>query len=124
MSLGNMTLIAVNGYGNHLFNVSGEMDYDYPGIGAVKLWILRDMYYNRGIAWYEQSTGILLNGTFVWSRGSYVLTLISTNFFSHYQTEEKEFPWFNFSLILAFVSIMTIVIINRVHHGSKRNPDI
>jgi len=118
ISLGNVTLIAVNGMYNHVFKVSGETDHNYPGIGYVEIWILKDMNHRLGIAWYEKRTGLLLNGTFAWSRGSYTLTLISTNIFSYYQVNAKVIPWYNYLVIIMFVSIITLLIVKKVRQAS------
>jgi len=51
--------IAVDGEGNHDFYVARELIYNLPGFGPVGVWELEDLTQPGGIAWYEQSTGIL-----------------------------------------------------------------
>jgi subtilase family serine protease len=63
MSLGNQILIAVDGEGDHIFNVSSESTIVLPYFGTKDVWVLEDLTSPGGIAWYEKSTGILLNGT-------------------------------------------------------------
>jgi len=54
--------------------------YNLPGYGPVEVWVLEDLTVPGGIAWYEQSTGILLNGTFINSYGeNYTFDFIHTN---------------------------------------------
>lgn len=69
VSLGDEILIAVDAEGDHLFNVSGEFFYDKPGFGQVEVWELEDLSFPGGMAWYEKSTGILMNGTFFYFLG-------------------------------------------------------
>ncbi len=81
ISLSDMIPIAVDGEGDHIFNVSKEFLYDLPGFGPVAVWQLEDLNQSGGIAWYEQSTGILLNGTFYYNGGSsfYEFEFFDTN---------------------------------------------
>jgi hypothetical protein len=81
VSLGDEILIAVDGEGDHLFSVAGELIYDLPGFGLVGVWVLEDLTLPGGVAWYEKSTGILLNGTFSYGDGAYNYTFdfIDTN---------------------------------------------
>jgi len=79
VTLGDVIPIAVNGEGDHMFNVVDEFIYDLPGFGPVGVWVLEDLNYSGGIAWYEQSTGILLNGLFYYYNGTYNYTLEFTD---------------------------------------------
>ncbi len=73
--------IAVDGEGDHDFYVARELVYDLPGFGPVGVWELEDLTLPGGIAWYEKSTGIFLNGTFIYSAGmnNYTMDFIDTN---------------------------------------------
>jgi hypothetical protein len=83
--------IAVDGEGDHNFYVGRDLLYDLPGFGLVEVWELEDLDQPGGVAWYEKSTGILLNGTFFYGGGmsNYVLEFVDTNanfdyiFFDH-----------------------------------------
>ncbi|MFX1497938.1 MAG: CARDB domain-containing protein [Promethearchaeota archaeon] len=81
MALGDLIPIAVDAEGDHLFNVTGEFLYDLPGFSLVDVWILEDLTMPGGIAWYEKSTGILLNGNFFYAggMGNYTFDLVDTN---------------------------------------------
>ncbi|MHA1292120.1 MAG: hypothetical protein ACTSQJ_05570, partial [Promethearchaeota archaeon] len=82
ISLGDSILIAVDGEGDHIFNVSGETIYNSPKFGPLDIWILQDLTDPAGFyVWYEKSTGLLINGTFGYSGGalSYSLILHETN---------------------------------------------
>ena len=70
VSLNDSVPISVGGEGDHIFNVSDKLIYDLPGYGLLEVWVLIDTDGFGGIAWYEKSTGILLNGTFVYSGGA------------------------------------------------------
>ncbi|MFX1479426.1 MAG: Ser-Thr-rich GPI-anchored membrane family protein [Promethearchaeota archaeon] len=48
----------------HTFNVTDEIIYDLPNYGPVEVWILQDLNFTNYFAWYEKSTGILINGSF------------------------------------------------------------
>ena len=81
VSLYDVIPIVVDEDGDHNFIISGELVYDLPGFGPVKVWILEDLDGFGGIAWYEASTGILLNGTFTYygGSGSYTFNFVDTN---------------------------------------------
>ncbi len=81
VSLGDEIFIAVIAEGNHIFNVSNELIYDLPGFGLIDVWVLEDLTLPGGVAWYEKSTGILLNGTFYNSGGGiwYTFNFVDTN---------------------------------------------
>ncbi len=115
-SLGDLILIAVDGRGNHLFNVTDELCCNYTGIGEVEVWVLQDMSYS-GVAWYEKSTGTLLNGTFAWySTNSYKFSLISTNIFSYYQDQKNGGDILEYALFIFLplgVSIIALVTLKR-----------
>ena len=74
-------LISVLGEGDHIFNVSGETIYYLPGFGTVEVWVLEDLTEPGGVAWYEKSTGVLLNGTFYYGGGAgyYIFDFVDTN---------------------------------------------
>ncbi|MFW9872918.1 MAG: Ser-Thr-rich GPI-anchored membrane family protein [Candidatus Thorarchaeota archaeon] len=74
VSLGDTVLIAVDGEGDHSFLVAGESTYDLPSFGTLDIWLLEDLDFTGGWAWYEKSTGILLNGLFFFSSGLYNYT--------------------------------------------------
>lgn len=74
-------LISVDGEGDHIFNCSNLIEYLLPGFGEVIVCVMEDLTVPGGKAWYERSTGILLNGTFYYYGGSYNYTLdfVTTN---------------------------------------------
>jgi len=71
VTLFDTVLISVDGEGDHLFNITAESIYYLPGHGCIEVWILTDLTTPGGVAWYEKSTGILLNGTFYYGGGIY-----------------------------------------------------
>ncbi|MFX1397715.1 MAG: C25 family cysteine peptidase [Promethearchaeota archaeon] len=80
VSLGDNISIVVAGDFDHNFTISGEKIHYIPGFGAVEVWILEDQAYSNNIAWYEKSTGILLNGSFTSSYGfSIKFEFVDTN---------------------------------------------
>ncbi|MFX1496914.1 MAG: ABC transporter substrate-binding protein [Promethearchaeota archaeon] len=80
-SLYDIIPIAVDGDGDHDFYVAREFLYDLSGFGLVEVWELEDLTEPGGLAWYEKSTGILLNGTFFYGGGVYyyVFEFVDTN---------------------------------------------
>ncbi|MFX1236638.1 MAG: C25 family cysteine peptidase, partial [Promethearchaeota archaeon] len=80
IALGDHIRIAVDNEGDHDFLVSDEIICEFPGIGLIDLWEVTDLTVSGGIAWYEKSTGLLLNGTYFYN-GYYYYTFefISTN---------------------------------------------
>jgi len=90
VSLGDQMLIAVDAEGDHLFEITSELIYDLPGFGPVEVWELEDLTVPGGIAWYEKSTGILLNATFLFSGGFYSFDFVDTNVpFSYIVTDHE-----------------------------------
>ena len=81
VTLNDTILIAVDGAGDHLFNVSNELIYNLTSFGLIDVWVLEDLTLPGGVAWYEKSTGILLNGTFYYSGGTawYTFDFVDTN---------------------------------------------
>ncbi len=110
ISLGNLTLIAVDGVDNHLFNVSEELTCNYPCVGDIDVWVLQDLFEPSGVAWYEKTTGILINGTFVWHDDNFSLTLTSTNIFEYYQYQDfvLEIPGYN---LIVFIPLIVVILL-------------
>ena len=81
VSLGTSVPIAAAWESEHIFNITGEVDYLLPGYGPVEVWILEDLSTPGGVAWYEKSTGILLNcTTYVWGGlDSYSFDFLGSN---------------------------------------------
>lgn len=113
ISLGDLILITVDGVGNHLYNVTDELRYNHTVLGDIEVWVLRDIYYPSGLAFYEKSRGILVNGKFVWSAYFYRLILTSTNAFlyNHDQQSGGETPEYNLFLIVPVISIITLIVL-------------
>jgi peptide/nickel transport system substrate-binding protein len=84
--------IAVDGVGDHNFYVARDLIYDLPGFGLVGIWELEDLTQPGGLAWYEKSTGILLNGSFIYNGGMYNYTFefVDTNANFTYITFDHE----------------------------------
>ncbi|MFX0133993.1 MAG: C25 family cysteine peptidase, partial [Candidatus Hodarchaeota archaeon] len=71
VALNDIIPITVDGIGDHDFQITSQLLYDLPGVGIVEVWLLEDLE-TPGIAWYEKSTGILLDGTFYWDFMGYL----------------------------------------------------
>lgn len=80
-SLSDTIPIAVDGEGDHLFEVTDEFILDLPGYGSVEVWVLEDITSPGSYAWYEKSTGILLHGLFYFYDGiyNYTFQFVDTN---------------------------------------------
>jgi len=83
LSIGDQTVIAVDAAGDHLFEVTSDLIYDLPGFGPVDVWVLEDLTLPGGIARYEKSTGILLDGIFFFDNYgpllNYTFEFVDTN---------------------------------------------
>ncbi|MHA2326230.1 MAG: S8 family serine peptidase, partial [Promethearchaeota archaeon] len=66
VKIGDEVSIAVDNDGDHTFEVSRELVYNSKSLGLVEAWELVDLGVPNGTAWYEKSTGLLLNGTFTY----------------------------------------------------------
>ena len=113
MSIGNATSIAVDGVGDHPYTVTGEATVNYPGFGTMDVWILEDDWYFTP-AWYEKTTGLLINGTFQWFGGGYTLNLTETNMFSHYQpSPTDEIPGYILVVFLPITIVITVLVLRK-----------
>ncbi|MFX0012172.1 MAG: ABC transporter substrate-binding protein, partial [Candidatus Hermodarchaeota archaeon] len=81
--LGDFYLISVDGEGDHVFQVTGEITQTFPGFGMLDAWILTDLNYPTGFTLYEKNTGINLAANFSYYYGTfwYRITLNATNVF-------------------------------------------
>ncbi len=70
VSIGTYVPIAVDGEGDHIFEVTNSIDSEFPGFGPISVWELEDLDGLGGVVWYEKNSGILLNGTFVYNSGT------------------------------------------------------
>jgi hypothetical protein len=79
--LNDIIQICVDAEADHNFQISDELLFDLPGFGLIEVWELEDLTVPGGVAWYEKSTGILLNGTFFYVGGAanYTFDFIDTN---------------------------------------------
>jgi len=110
LTLGDTISIAVDGIGDYSFNVSDEIEIIYPGFGSFNVWVMQELINPSRIAWYEKSTGLLLNGTFPNFLDDYNLTLTATNMFSHYQPSSEEIPGYILVVFLPLTIIMTVLV--------------
>jgi len=112
ITLGDTIPIAVDGVGDYSYNVSDEITSTYPGYGNLNIWVLQGLINPSSVAWYEKSTGLLLNGTFLSFLEDYNLTLTETNMFSHYQPPSDGIPGYSLAMFLP-LTILTIVLVFR-----------
>ncbi|NHI91794.1 MAG: hypothetical protein EAX96_04775 [Candidatus Lokiarchaeota archaeon] len=88
VALGDSVSIAIDGIGDHVFKVNSTKICNLPGYGYVELWELVDLTTPGSIAWYEASTGILINGTFKYNfygyEYNYTFMFVSTNAIFNY----------------------------------------
>ncbi|TKJ27479.1 MAG: hypothetical protein CEE42_02145 [Promethearchaeota archaeon Loki_b31] len=91
-TLNDIIPISVMSEGDHNFQVSDELLFDLPEFGLIDVWELEDLTDPGGVAWYEKSTGILLNGIFFYGGGAYSYTFdfIDTNVEFTYITFDHE----------------------------------
>ncbi|MFW9865555.1 MAG: ABC transporter substrate-binding protein [Candidatus Thorarchaeota archaeon] len=74
--LGDYYLISVDGEGDHLFQVTGEITQVFPSFGMLDMWILTDLNYPMGFGIYEKSTGINLAANFTYGFGIYWYSVV------------------------------------------------
>jgi hypothetical protein len=113
LTLGDTVLIAVDGIGDYSFNVSDEIEIIYPGFGSLNVWVMQEFINPARIAWYEKSTGLLLNGTFPNFIQDYNLTLTATNMFSHNNGGGGGIPGYSLFAVIPLTIIITLVIIRK-----------
>ena len=113
LTLNDTVLIAVSIIGDRPFNVSDELSINYPGFGSLDVWVLQDITWPSRIAWYEKSTGLLLNGTFPNFLDDYNLTLTATNMFSDDNGGGGGIPGYSLFAFIPLTIIITFVIIRK-----------
>ncbi|MHA1987602.1 MAG: Loki-CTERM sorting domain-containing protein [Promethearchaeota archaeon] len=114
LTLGDTVPIAVDGIGDRDFNVTNELSINHLEFGSLDIWVLQDIVFPSRIAWYEKSTGLLLNGTFPNFLDPYNLTLTDTNMFSHYnEGVGGGIPGYSLFAVLPLTIIITLVIIRK-----------
>ena len=114
LTLGDTISIAVGGIGDYSFNVSDEIEIIYPGFGSFNVWVMQELINPSRIAWYEKSTGLLLNGTFPNFLDDYNLTLTATNMFSHYQpSTSEEIPGYILVVFLPITIVITVLVLRK-----------
>jgi C1A family cysteine protease len=115
VDIGDNILIAVDGEGDHIFRVSRSLVYNLPGFGKIAIWELVDQTLPGGIIWYEQSTGILINGTFIYSFGSlyYRFYFVDTNveFESYICDGVAGIPGYNLFIIFGLLGVISVFIL-------------
>ena len=79
VSLGVNVSIAVDADGDHPFQVKESLNLEFGSFGLISVWKLEDTTEPGGFACYEKNTGILVNGTFIWTGGDYSYELLKTN---------------------------------------------
>ncbi len=79
VSLGDEVLIATDGLGDHLYNVTDEQTYDLPNFDTIDVWVLEDITIPGSFAWYEKTTGILIKGKFYVGSWWFALDCYNTN---------------------------------------------
>ena len=84
VKIGDIIPIITGFDGDHFFKVKKELIYMLPGFGSIEVFELEDLTIPGGSAWYEKSTGILLNGTFYFDGGLqyFKFEFLSTNAFN------------------------------------------
>ena len=106
LTLGDTVPIAVDGIGDYDYNVTKELTFNYPGVGNVDIWVLEQFIWPSSIVWYEKTTGLLLNGTFISFIGEYDLILTDTNMFAQ---PAGGIPGYNIFVFIPLVVIITLV---------------
>ena len=115
VSLNDILPIMVDGEGDHNFKIIGEKIHNLVGFGYVEIWILQSLLYPSSEIWYEKSTGLLLEGEFIFSTGNYTLEFIDTNanftYVSPPGTGNGKIPGYNHFLLIGFLIILPIILI-------------
>ena len=113
LTLNDTVPIAVSIIGDRTFNVTDELSINFPGFGSLDIWVLQDITWPSRIAWYEKSTGLLLNGTFPNFLDDYNLTLTATNMFSDDNGGGGGIPGYSLFAFIPLTIIITFVIIRK-----------
>jgi hypothetical protein len=113
-SVGDLILIAVGDDGERIYNITGDQSYYHPNYGNRYVWVLQNIFFPDSLAYYEKTTGILIDGYFIFHMGqdNYNLTLTETNIFSYYQGGDTP-PLYLLIIIIAITGICILVIVRK-----------
>jgi len=112
VSLNDYVPISVDGIGDRIFEVIDLLRQNLPGYGVVEVWWLQDTIDPNSNAFYEKSTGILLDGIFFYPAGNYTFQFIATNApFQYYTPPDQGIPGFNLIVLIAVFSVLSVAII-------------
>ncbi len=122
ISINDVISIAVDAEGDHDFIVSDELSYNLTGFGLVDVWVVEDLTIPGGIAWYEKSTGILLNGIFLYFGGlyNYTFEIFNTNIEFNPTTTDNGISGYNLLFIIALLGV-TIVFLTKSKIRKTKN---
>lgn len=115
VSLNDILPIMVDGEGDHNFKIIGDSIHNLTGFGYVEVWILQSLLYPSSEILCEKSTGLILEGFFLFSTGNYTLDFVDTNANFTYvgapDTSESEIPGYNHFLLIGFLIVLPIILI-------------
>jgi hypothetical protein len=105
--------ITVDGVGDHSFQITGQIVHNLIGYGWVEIWILQDLANASSIVWYEKSTGLLIQGTFIYGVNNYTMTFLDTNAIFTYVNPPSSggIPGYNHLLFIGFLIGVSLILI-------------
>jgi len=113
VSLHDLVPIAVIGMGDAVFEVIGELVYDLEGFGKIEVWVLEDIVFPNAIVWYEKSTGIMLNGSFIGPAVNYTFAFLDTNAHFEYYTPPGGgggIPGYNIIFFVTVIGVFSLIV--------------
>ena len=105
--------ISVDGVGDHDFKVKRKTIHNLPDFGWIEIWVLEDLANSSSEVWYEKSTGLLIQGTFIFGGENYTLEFVETNAVFTYvdPPSSSDIPGYNHFLLIGFLIVLPIIII-------------
>lgn len=123
ISVSDLVIISVDGEGDHAFNVTRELSYKFPGVGTLNLWELQDLAFPGAVVWYEKTTGVLINGTFIFMGGMdfYTFDFIGINLNVVSKAAEEVIPGYNHYFLIGILCIVSVFIVKLKITKRKKN---
>jgi hypothetical protein len=109
--LNDIVPITVDGVGDHSFQITGQTVHNLAGYGWVEIWILQDLANISSILWYEKSTGLLIQGTFIYGASNYTMTFLDTNAIFTYASSSGGIPGYNHLILIGFLIGVSLILI-------------
>jgi len=120
VSIGTILPIAVDGAGDDGYEIIGESVENLAGFGLVEVWLLQSLTYPNATAKYEKSTGLLIDGVFIYPSGYYSFDFIDSNAQFNYVTlPSGGIPGYDLFIILGLIGCVSLIVLHKKRRSHR-----